>query len=202
MATQNSSNQDYTSNADGFSLSGGNTKRKITVTSGDVTLSGSSTPKTYNFPDQNGTVALLETVYPVGSIYLSVNSANPSIFFGGTWVAWGAGRVPLAMGNNGTTDYTTVESGGGTERVTLSSGQMPSFSFGFSHHGDEGGSLVRSVWASGGTANSVGINGYKAPPGTTGGAWSSQNPSWAFGNNESHENRMPYITCYMWKRTA
>lgn len=34
-------------------------------------------------------------MYPVGSIYLSVKNTNPSTYFGGTWVAWGSGRVPV-----------------------------------------------------------------------------------------------------------
>ncbi|HET8708935.1 MAG TPA: hypothetical protein VFL85_01500 [Candidatus Saccharimonadales bacterium] len=40
MATQNSSNNQFTNNADGFDLAGGTTKRKITVTGGDVTVTG------------------------------------------------------------------------------------------------------------------------------------------------------------------
>lgn len=39
---------------------------------------------------------VLKTVYPIGSIYLSTVSTNPSALFGfGTWKAWGAGRVPV-----------------------------------------------------------------------------------------------------------
>ena len=33
------------------------------------------------------------SVYPVGSIYLSVNGTNPSELFGGTWARIGSGRV-------------------------------------------------------------------------------------------------------------
>lgn len=29
--------------------------------------------------------SIYNMVYPIGSIYTSVNSSNPSIFFGGTW---------------------------------------------------------------------------------------------------------------------
>ena len=32
--------------------------------------------------------SLLDTVYPVGSIYMSVNNASPATFIGGTWVSW------------------------------------------------------------------------------------------------------------------
>ena len=40
MATQNSSNQDYINNADGWALTGGATRRKLTVSSADVTITG------------------------------------------------------------------------------------------------------------------------------------------------------------------
>ena len=33
------------------------------------------------------------SVYPVGSVYLSVNGTNPSELFGGTWQSIGSGRV-------------------------------------------------------------------------------------------------------------
>ena len=45
---------------------------------------------------------IFNKVYPVGSIYLSVNSTNPSSYFGGTWVAWGSGRVPIGVNTSDT----------------------------------------------------------------------------------------------------
>jgi hypothetical protein len=42
MATINSSNQEYKNNADGFELAGGTTKRKLTVQSGDLSISAGS----------------------------------------------------------------------------------------------------------------------------------------------------------------
>ena len=37
------------------------------------------------------------SMYPVGSIYMSVTNTNPSAYFGGTWAAWGSGRVPVGV---------------------------------------------------------------------------------------------------------
>jgi len=53
-------------------------------------------------------------VYPVGSIYMSTDSTNPSARFGGTWVAWGSGKVPVGV-NTSDTSFNTVEKTGGTK---------------------------------------------------------------------------------------
>lgn len=39
----------------------------------------------YSLPSINNS-NLVDLIYPIGSIYLSVSSANPSVLFGGTWV--------------------------------------------------------------------------------------------------------------------
>ena len=55
MAKNNSSNQDYTNNSDGFDLTGGSTKRKLTVTGGDITMNGSGS-NTFTFPSSSQTL--------------------------------------------------------------------------------------------------------------------------------------------------
>ena len=55
MATNNSSNQDYSNESDGFILGGGTTKRDLTVTGADITLTGSGS-NTYTFPASTGTL--------------------------------------------------------------------------------------------------------------------------------------------------
>ena len=71
----------------------------------------------------------LKNVYPVGSIYMSVSSTNPGSgtnpkFPGTTWVAWGAGRVPVGV-NTSDTAFDTVEETGGEKTHTLSVAEMP-----------------------------------------------------------------------------
>jgi hypothetical protein len=55
MATNNSSNNQFTNDSDGFDISGGTTKRKLTVTAGDVTLSGGGS-NTYTLPAATDTL--------------------------------------------------------------------------------------------------------------------------------------------------
>ena len=61
---------------------------------------------------------IFNKVYPVGSIYLSVNNSNPSNYFGGTWVAWGSGRVPVGV-NTSDSNFNTVEKTGRESEHTL-----------------------------------------------------------------------------------
>jgi len=62
---------------------------------------------------------LLEALYPVGSIYLSTNSTNPSAVFGGTWIAWGQGRVPVGVDSNDV-DFVQDMTGGNKAAVVVS----------------------------------------------------------------------------------
>ena len=55
---KNAINLDATSNADGFDLSGGTTARKITVTGGDISITGSGSA-VVTFPSATGTLATL-----------------------------------------------------------------------------------------------------------------------------------------------
>ena len=156
-----------------------------------------------------------KAIYPVGSIYMSVNATNPSTYFGGTWVAWGAGRVPVGI-NASDSNFNTVEKTGGAATVTLSASQIPS-------HTHAKGTLAT---ASAG-AHTHNLQNQKAPWGTsasnrvlvdaTSGYTEVTNKATtsagahthtvsgstaATGGGGSHNNLQPYIVCYMWKRTA
>lgn len=59
----------------------------------------------------------VEAAYPIGSIYISTNSANPATTLGfGTWAAFGAGRVPVGF-DSGQTEFDTDEETGGAKTV-------------------------------------------------------------------------------------
>lgn len=55
--------------------------------------------------------------HPIGSIEINVSGANPSTYLGGTWVAWGTGKVPVGVNTNDS-DFNTVEKTGGSKTVS------------------------------------------------------------------------------------
>ena len=82
-----------------------------------------------NVSNSSFKTALLNAFYPVGSIYISTSSTNPGTSIGGTWVAFGQGRTLVGVGNNGTTNYTTVSTTGGAESISYTpSGTVTNFS--------------------------------------------------------------------------
>lgn len=195
---------------------------------------------------------IFSLIYPVGSIYMSVKNTNPSSLFGGTWVAWGAGRVPVGMGSNGTTNYSTVESTGGAESrshshtsatsgptststggnsgttgsTTLTLSQIPSHTHSLSKDlievsqvnsntmGLQVGSTAyqgRIMLRKGALGEDVTVVSANASGGGSGHTHSlnghihtvnSHTHSIPASNSVSIDTRPPYVTCYMWKRTA
>lgn len=139
-----------------------------------------------NIKNGNNIENIMLANYPVGSIYFSVDSANPSTKFGGTWVAWGAGRVPVCVD---TTDvnFNAVEKIGGEKTHTLTVNEMPPHAHGF----DVGGTISY-------TEKGVQTGSGASCPQLTGGG----NATTQTGGGQAHNNLQPYITCYMWKRTA
>ena len=63
--------------------------------------------------------SVIDMVYPVGAIYMSVNSTNPASLFGGTWEQI-KDRFLLSAGDS----YSAGSTGGEAEH-TLTYGEMP-----------------------------------------------------------------------------
>lgn len=124
---------------------------------------------------------IMLAIYPVGAIYLSTSSANPSILFGGTWEAWGGGRVPVGV-DTSNLKYLLSNMQGGEETHTLTVDEMPAHTHWIAQHDNSGSTMA---WTP-----EVQSSFY---------AYGSETTS--RGGSQAHNNMPPYITCYMWRRT-
>ncbi|MCW6662782.1 DUF859 family phage minor structural protein [Aerococcaceae bacterium NML190073] len=163
--------------------------------------------------------SLTNAIYPVGSIYMSVKNTNPSTYFGGTWVAWGSGRVPVGI-NTADSNFSTVEKTGGASTITLTTSQMPAHTHSFTGSSATTSSagahthnlnLQKTTWSGSSSSRVVvdATSGYTeltnkatASAGAHTHTVTAKGTNANTGGGDSHSNLQPYIVCYMWKRTA
>ena len=143
--------------------------------------------------------SILSMVYPVGSVYISVNDVSPAAFLGGTWEKISQGRV-LQGAANGQAAGTAVEAG-------LPAAYMPDGGF-------ESIGLVNDNWTNQYTSGCFGVgirNGFAY--GTDGGYGSDWRlGSYAYGlidrtitgncYGKSNTVQPPALLVNIWKRTA
>ena len=103
--------------------------------------------------------------------------------YGGTWVTWGAGRVPVGV-NTGESEFNTVNKTGGVKSVTLNIDQMPSHTHKYTE------TILDYTIAHSSGGSNFHIMGNQVSNVTS------------TGGNNAHTNIQPYITCYMWRRTV
>ena len=151
-------------------------------------------------------------IYPVGSIYMSVNSTDPSNLFGGTWEQI-QDTFLLASGSTYTAGAT-----GGEATHTLSTAELPSH-----NHGSK--SLVGKLQF---RAMSTGVNIVDTYSGNSICSYTENGgESWSYsltsnstsqktdvitinaththsnvGSGTAHNNMPPYLAVYVWKRIA
>ncbi len=148
------------------------------------------------------------SLYPVGSIYLSINSTNPSNFFGGTWELFGQGRTLVGVDTT-QSEFNTVQKTGGEKEHTLTIGEMPTHSHSLTGNGAHTHTytgFIQCATTSSQTYTAIAHKRYPADGeetpasmNTTGGHTHTVSNN---GSSNAHNNLQPYITCYMWKRTA
>ena len=177
-----------------------------------------------NISDLNFKNALLNFCYPVGSLYWSSKSTDPSTLFGGTWTQI-KDRFIWAKG-----DSDTVNTTGGAKTVTLTESNLPKHSHSFTPRGSITNSLSNDGWFDRGNPSNSGgneVDGTIFVKDTSftkrfefEGSDENFNPrvyarlshSHTFngssgttgqsGSNTAHENMPPYIVKYCWERTA
>lgn len=183
-------------NKSGGTMTGAITTKGIKLTSG--TDFGSSLPSSLQsnqlFFQTLGSNYILDNVYPVGSIYMSVNSTNPTNLFGGTWEQI-QGKFLFGMDSS----YPAGSTGGEiTHKLTWN--EMP----GHYHEG-----LYYSYQD---TKNLITLNGgtvsYHIPWGSSSyagdygaGTGEKELITGTAGSGEAHNNMPPYLSVYIWKRT-
>ena len=149
--------------------------------------------------------SLLDFLHPVGSIYMSTSATNPTNLFGGTWVAWGAGRVPVGF-SGGDGNFNSSEKTGGSKTINIEHNHGLSNARAAVGRADS--SLSTMSYTSGGNPHNVYFDReFSYYGGISGGSKHATDTSLIYGNTNNGGSTaasvlQPYITCYMWKRTA
>ena len=133
--------------------------------------------------------SLWDQVYPVGSIYITVNATNPSVLFGGTWEQL-KGKFLVGV-DSSDTDFETSEKTGGEKTHTLTVDEMPSH-----NHLLYGSPYGSANWVEEGVQRVK----YDVDKKTASNTYTLAQPVWNTGDSQAHNNLPPYMTVYMWKR--
>jgi hypothetical protein len=153
---------------------------------------------------QLATTAFVQTavraLYPVGSIYINAtNATNPGTLLGfGTWVAFGAGRVPVGFDSGNALFDTAEETGGSADAIIVSHTHTATVTDPGHFHAQTGltnGPAAGGAGFTGGSFLSITQN---TASNTTGITVANSTT----GSSGTNANYQPYITVYMWKRTA
>ena len=177
-------------------------------------------------------INLALAMYPVGSIYLSVNNVNPGTIFGGTWeqiqdrflLAAGSTYEGGATGGTASHTHTSAAHIHTTAGHTLTEAELPTIDGGFAvpvipMHGSKGiyGKAYGTDFGTIGSSNSYGITqGMTGTSITTSGTQYGYGFRFGGGASHSHGNTgsttpgntgsssslPPYLAIYVWKRTA
>ena len=148
-------------------------------------------------PQWSSATSIFQLFYPVGSIYINAtNATNPGTLFGfGTWVAFGAGRVPVGFDSTNVLFDTAEETGGSADAVVVSHTHTitdPGHSHTTTIPNSATGNSRQALYSTDAGVNTV-ITSSTATTGI------SVNTAGSSGTNANYQ---PYITVYMWKRTA
>ena len=147
--------------------------------------------------------AAIALLYPVGSIYTNASvSTNPGTLLGfGTWTAFGAGRVMVGFDAGNALFDTAEETGGSADAITVSHTHTATSTDSGHTHEQDGSIGSAFQYSAGGGNPGVGIPSQTNVNVSTSTANITTTIDSA-GSSGTNANYQPYITVYMWKRTA
>lgn len=151
----------------------------------------------------------LQSVYPIGAIYISTTSANPATYLGfGTWTAYGPGRTLVCVNPSDST-FASVRATGGHKELQKHNHKFTSI-FHLRNSKSTAGNVNEDVWKGSGSTNFSYVNESDSTPnyykaGTSGSGKSTKitiSGNTTDAGTGTGSNLPPYITAYIWERTA
>lgn len=135
--------------------------------------------------DKNGNKLVSVPYYRVGDLFLTTIATNPSNYLGGTWELFGPGRCLVCV-DTSQSEFNSVKKIGGEKKHKLTIDEMP-------RHQPQ--ALLNT-----GDSNITGsaINWQIV----TNGRFYGGDMFKTYGGDKAHNNLQPFITCYIWIRTA
>lgn len=145
----------------------------------------------------------IDSIYPVGSIYITTVSTNPSNYFGGTWVAFGAGKTLVGL-DSGDTDFDTSEETGGAKTTNIS--HSHGLSAGAAQIGSDHGKANTLAFTASQNGSLTGttytVQGTTITKESTRSHNTALTGSTDSGGSTTSSIVQPYIVTYFFKRTA
>ena len=142
---------------------------------------------------------VLDRIQPVGSLYFSTNSTSPASLFGGTWERYAQGRVMVSASDTDT-DFTVGKTGGSkTHELRVRLGNIYGLA-GITTTNDLSGISVDGGRTYNGFKNYNGKQTVQTARGMDGSFGSMPVDFYAaIGNLPTLD---PYVSVYIWRRTA
>lgn len=135
----------------------------------------------------------IDVIYPVGSIYISVNDTNPGDVFGGVWKRI-KDRFILAAG-----DTYAAGATGGEASHTLTTSEMPAHWHQVLTRWNDGTYRVKYYRTNATSGSAWHLFNFDS---TTSSLEYQDSDAYAAteGENKPHNNMPPYLAVYMWER--
>lgn len=109
---------------------------------------------------------IINLIYPIGSVYTSVNNRNPSIWLGGTWVPFGAGRTLVGV-DTGQSEFNSVEKPGGHKELQSHTHGLNNHVHSLNNHTHSVPNHVHTMQGAGNHFHYLGINKSAVQKGTS-----------------------------------
>ena len=171
-------------------------------------FTGNPTAPTPTFGDNDTSIATtafvqaaLAAIYPVGSIYTNASvSTNPATLLGfGTWTAFAAGKVMVGFDSSNAMFDTAGEEGGSADAIVVSHTHTATVTdSGHTHTGN----VIGALSGGGGLEEGGGAPNYQFGNNIVSATTGISVTNASAGSSGTNANYQPYITVYMWKRTA